>query len=74
MKLVPFYFILGFSLGILYIYSTYTPARIIWHHPTPENAGKVIYEDKDNKCYKYLAEEVKCPGAGDIDHPVIIGS
>lgn len=72
-KVMPFYFILGFAVGILYIYTTYTPPRVIWHHPSPENAGRVVYQDKENHCYRYLTEEVKCPDADNVDHPVIIG-
>lgn len=73
-KVVPFYFILGFAVSILYIYATYTPPHIIWHHPTPSNMGKVVYQDKANNCYRYLSEEVKCPDSDSVDHPMLIGT
>lgn len=75
-QIIPFYFILGFALGILAIYVTFTPPQIIWHHPSPSKRGKIVYEDKDKQCYRYLAEEVKCPmdtGEQVVDHPMIIG-
>jgi len=29
--------------------------------PSPYNAGKITYKDKDDSCYKYKAEKVSCP-------------
>ncbi len=72
-KIIPLYFFIGFGLGILYVYLTQPKPRIIVKHPTPDNAGKVVYMDNQENCYKYLAEEVKCPHDGSaVVHPIVI--
>ena len=58
----PFYFIIGLSLGLFFVYiSNDNIPEIILMYPTPENAGKIVYKDTANVCYKYNKEEVKCP-------------
>ncbi len=54
-----FFIALGVGLFISYIYAP--PKRIVIKWPTPENAGKVIYKDEADVCYKYKAQEVTCP-------------
>jgi hypothetical protein len=64
-KLRPFYFFAAFLLGILYVYLGEPAIRYLIRHPTPENAGKIIYKDSGNplasKCFIYKLEEVSCP-------------
>ena len=74
-KINPLAFLLAFSIGILYVYATQPSPKIIIKHPTPQNAGKIIYEDKANNCYKYLAEEVQCPDDSNmiVNHPLVLG-
>lgn len=61
LQIDPFYFFIAFSLGMLIVYlSTPTP-EVILKFPSPYNAGKVIYRDKANSCYKYHADDVACP-------------
>ena len=39
------------------------------------NVGKVIYHDNDEKCYKYMAEEIQCPDNDQtINHPVVMSN
>lgn len=39
-----------------------------------KNMGKLVYEDKDNNCYRHVIENIKCPNSNIlIDHPVIYG-
>lgn len=81
------YFIIGFAIGILYVYVTHEPPRVIWHHSGSTNDGsKIIYKDNKNKCYRYLAENIQCPSdiantlghnnitPTSIEHPLIIGT
>ena len=35
--------------------------EVILRYPTPDNAGKIVYRDHNDVCYKYKAHEVKCP-------------
>ena len=60
-KLNPYAFLLAFAVGIFFCYITLPPMKIIIKHPTPDNAGKVVYHDEDDNCFKYNAEEVSCP-------------
>lgn len=55
------YFIFAFAFGMLIVYTTTPPPEVIIKYPTPENAGKIIYKDDAGICYKYRAEEIKCP-------------
>ncbi len=59
-KINPLYFFGAFLLGILYIYLDQPGLRYITRHPTPENAGKIIYTDA-GKCFKYTLQPVMCP-------------
>jgi hypothetical protein len=34
--------------------------KIVYKYPTPENAGKIIYKDKNGICYKYTSKELDC--------------
>ena len=57
----PLYFLVAFFIGIFYTYLTTPTPEIIIRYPTPENAGKIIYRDRADVCYKYKAKEVSCP-------------
>jgi hypothetical protein len=54
-----FFIALFIGLFLTYIFSK--PKKIIIKWPTPENAGKLIYKDNEENCYKYNAKEVECP-------------
>jgi hypothetical protein len=54
-------FLVSLSIGLLFTYlSTPTPT-IIHVYPTPDNASDIEYIDKANNCFKFDANEVKCP-------------
>lgn len=57
----PFYFFMAFVIGLILTYLLTPVPTLIIKYPTPENAGKFIYKDKADVCYKYAAEEVSCP-------------
>jgi len=54
-----FFIALAVGIFITYIYSP--PKKIIIKWPTPENAGKIVYKDDSDTCYKYKANEIPCP-------------
>ena len=64
-KLEPSVFLISLGIGLLFCYLTLPRPEIIFKHPTPENAGNIIYNEKDT-CYKYDAKEVICPITGEI--------
>ena len=56
----PLAFIISFCIGILIVCMKQPPRRIVYKHPTPFNAGKEIYRDNNNGCFKYKATEIDC--------------
>lgn len=54
-------FIIAFSIGLFYCYIMTPPPEVILKFPSPYNAGKILYKDKAETCYKYKAEKVPCP-------------
>ena len=64
-KVEPSIFLISLGIGLLFCYLTLPRPEVIFKHPTPENAGNIIYKENDS-CYKYRAKEVKCPITGEI--------
>jgi hypothetical protein len=58
-----FYFVLAFGIGIFLSYIFAPEPRIIVQYPTPDNAGKITYQDDAGVCYKYRAvsTSTQCP-------------
>ena len=54
-------FFISLFIGFMMCYILTPPPKIVFKHPTPENAGKIIYKDNGDSCYKYIAEQVECP-------------
>ena len=65
-------FIISFAIGMLFVYILQPMPKIIIKHPNPENAGKIVYKDNGDSCYKYIAEQVECPSNKNeiTDHPL----
>ena len=60
-KINPFYFMISFGIGVFLSY-IYTPEpKIVIQYPTPENAGKITYQDDAGVCYRYKALPINCP-------------
>ena len=60
MKLInPLWFFISLSIGILltYLFSSEYKTIIKYPHPSKD----IIYKDLDDTCYKYVANEIKCP-------------
>lgn len=54
-------FIISLAIGIFVTYITTEPTRSIVVYPNPDNIDKILYKDKADNCFKFEAEEVKCP-------------
>ena len=57
----PNAFFISLAIGLLFFYVIAPQKRIVIQYPNPENAGKVVYKDSNENCFKFKAEEVKCP-------------
>lgn len=53
-------FILGFAIGILYVYLLKPGYTKIIRYPTPETCGKIVYRDNSENCFIYEYEKVVC--------------
>ena len=56
----PLAFFIALFVGLLINYLYSKPKKIILQWPTPENSGKIVYNESDAKCYTYSANEVSC--------------
>lgn len=55
-----FTFVIGFAIGILYIYLVEPGYTRIVKYPTPETCGKIVYHDKSLNCFVYEYQKVNC--------------
>ena len=53
-------FVIAFALGILYVYVATPHRQVVVKQPTPQNAGKVVYNDEHENCYVLDYEKTKC--------------
>lgn len=53
--------IITICVGLFFCYILTPEPKVIVRFPTPENASSTIYIDKSNNCYKFKANEVRCP-------------
>jgi hypothetical protein len=58
LRLVPL--IGGIVIGIIAVLFVKPQKNVVYKYPTPDNAGKVTYKDKNGICYKYTAKQVDC--------------
>lgn len=54
-------FIISFAIGLLFVYLVTPYPKIIYKYPTPDNVDNVVYQDNGDNCYKFRAQEIKCP-------------
>lgn len=57
----PNAFFISLALGLMFFYVIAPQKRVVIKYPNPENAGKVVYKDTNENCFKFKAEEVTCP-------------
>lgn len=71
-RIHPFYFFLAFAVGLFFCYVTTPKPDLVLKFPSPYNAGKIVYHDIDDNCYKYKADKVECPADKSLikDQPI----
>lgn len=52
--------LISFAIGIFIIYILKPSPLIIMKYPNLENAGKIIYKDRNGTCFVYETKEVDC--------------
>ena len=67
-------FLITFIISLILVYFVNPEPIIVYRFPNPDNAGKLTYQDSSKNCYKYEANEVKCPSDPTLilEHPIII--
>ncbi len=54
-------FLLSLLVGLVFVYFSSAPTRIIHVYPTPDNANQVQYKDQADICHHFLPKQVACP-------------
>lgn len=60
-RIQPLWFFLAFGIGLLICYVLTPAPEVVVKFPSPYNAGNVVYRDKSDTCFTYMANEVACP-------------
>ena len=58
LQLLPM--LLGLFIGMFFVYILKPTASVIYKYPTMDNAGKIVYQDRNGVCFKYHADTVDC--------------
>jgi hypothetical protein len=58
LQLLPL--LVGLFLGMFMVYVLKPSPNIVYKYPTLDNAGKVVYQDRNGVCFKYHADTVDC--------------
>jgi hypothetical protein len=53
-------FLLGIVVGVISVYYVTPAMSTVIKYPTPQDADKLIYKDKNGVCYQYTTKEVNC--------------
>ncbi len=53
-------FLLSFAFGIFFVYILKPAPLVIMKYPNLENAGKLIYKDRNGTCFMYETKIVDC--------------
>ena len=57
-RLFPLAF--GLIIGVICVFFIKPQQTVVYKYPTPDNAGKETYKDKNGVCYKYNAKQLDC--------------
>ena len=58
LQLLPL--LLGLFIGMFFVYILKPTASVNYKYPTMDNAGKIVYQDRNGVCFKYHADTVDC--------------
>ena len=64
-----FPFLFGLTFGIFFVYILKPAAMVITKYPNMENAGDVVYRDRNGTCFQYNTRTVDCDTVEDRIKP-----
>ena len=53
--------IISFMLGVVCVYNTAPPSKVVFTYPTPDNVNDIQYKDKTDTCFSFTDNVVECP-------------
>ncbi len=53
-------FLFAFALGMFYVYIL-DDGKKVYVYPSPDNIGKIQYQDKAGSCFKFEQSKLSCP-------------
>ena len=62
-------FLIGLTIGIFFVYVLKPAAMVITKYPNLDNAGHVVYRDRNGTCFQYTTNEVDCDKSEDRIKP-----
>lgn len=62
-------FLLGLAAGLFFVYILKPAPVVIMKYPNLDNAGNVVYRDRNGTCFKYEIEEKDCDAVEDHIKP-----
>jgi|TARA_B110000008_G_C16972428_1_gene564473 hypothetical protein len=54
-------FLISLSVGLFINYITDPNTKTVFVYPTPDNYDKIQYKGKNDTCFGFTPQEVKCP-------------
>lgn len=69
-RLRPLWFFSAFVIGLLFCFVLAPKQRVVVKFPSPYNAGRIVYRDTSDSCFKINADEVTCPKEGVLPQPL----
>ena len=54
-------FLIGLSLGLVFVYLSAPTHNVVMVYPTPDNVNKVQYKDKAGTCFRFDPIDSECP-------------
>ncbi len=72
LQIKPLFFFAALAVGLMFTYLLAPQPTVVVKFPTPFNAGKVLYRDATDGCFKFNANKVPCPadGADVVPQPI----
>ena len=51
-------FLISFAIGLFFVYILGPEMKKIYVYPTPENVDKILFKDKANNCFHFVASSL----------------